>query len=85
MSRNKETLTVIITGVPYEVDTNDNAPLHTVVQKALQQSNNTGQPKENWVLRDEQGTILDLEKKVGDYGFTDDTKLFLNVKEGVGG
>lgn len=85
MAKNKETLTVIVNGKPTEVEVNVNAPLRTVIPKALQQTGNTGQPPENWELRDEDGNILDLDKKIGDYAFTDDTKLFLNLKAGIGG
>ncbi len=38
MSRNKDTLTIIVNGQLVEVDVNLNAPLHTAVQKALQDS-----------------------------------------------
>lgn len=85
MAKNKETLTVIVNGKPTEVEVNVNAPLRTVIPKALQQTGNTGQPPESWELRDEDGSILDLDKKIGDYAFTDDTKLFLNLKAGIGG
>jgi hypothetical protein len=59
--------------------------LKMVIEKALKQSNNTGQPKENWELKDESGNLLDLDKKISDFGFTDNVKLFLNIKAGVGG
>jgi len=85
MSKNKETLTIVVNGVPIEVEVNVNSPLHTVVPKALQQSGNIGQPVENWELRDADGKLLDTNQKIEDFGFTDTTKLFLSLKAGIGG
>jgi uncharacterized protein DUF2604 len=78
-------LVVVINGQPFMVEANVNAPLRTVVEKALADSNNTGQPAENWELRNEAGALLELGKKVGDFHFAPDTKLFLSLKAGVGG
>lgn len=85
MSKNKETLSVVVNGVLTEVEVNENAPLRTVIPIALQQTENTGQPIENWELRDADGNILDLNKKIGDYNFSEETKLFLSLKAGIGG
>ncbi len=85
MPRNKETLTVIVNGTPTEVEANENAPLKTIIPKALHQTGNSGQPPDQWELKDAQGNLLDLEKKIGDYHFPDDVKLFLSLKAGVGG
>lgn len=81
----KESLTIVVNGKAVEVDVNENAPLQTAIPKALHESQNQGQPPENWELRDADGNLLDLHKKIGAYGFTDQTKLFLNLKAGVGG
>ena len=52
---------------------------------ALRQTENSGQPPENWELRDADGNLLDLDKKFGDYAFPEKGRLFLNLKAGVGG
>ncbi|MXY43535.1 MAG: DUF2604 domain-containing protein [Dehalococcoidia bacterium] len=78
-------ITVVVNGQPTVVSTLDNVPLGTIVPEALQQTENTGQPAENWELRDADGNLLDLNKKIEDYPFTDKTRLFLNLKAGVGG
>ena len=44
-----------------------------------------GSPSENWELRDAEGNLLDLDKKIEDYGFPEKVRLFLNLKAGVGG
>jgi Protein of Unknown function (DUF2604) len=85
MAGNKIELTVVVNGQAFVVEGNLNAPLHTIVPKALELSGNTGQPLENWELRDAQGTLLDASKKIGSFGFTPETQLFLNLKAGVGG
>jgi hypothetical protein len=84
-SGNKIDLAVVVNGQPVLVEVNLNAPLRTVIPKALEESGNTGQPPENWELRDADGAELDLDRKIGDYGFAPDVRLFLNLKAGIGG
>jgi Protein of Unknown function (DUF2604) len=85
MPQHVVTLTVIVNGKPTEVSANVNAPLQTVIVHALQQTDNQGQPPDQWELRDAAGQVLDRHKKVGDYGFQTGTRLFLNLNAGVGG
>ncbi len=84
-SANKVDLAVVVNGQPVLVEVNLNAPLRTVIPKALEESGNTGQPPENWELRDADGAELDLDRKIGNYGFPPDVRLFLNLKAGIGG
>ena len=81
----KISITVVVNGQPTVVDALEDDPLGTIIPVALRQTENSGQPPENWELRDADGTLLDLKKKVGDYGFPEKTRLFLNLKAGVGG
>jgi hypothetical protein len=78
-------LIVVVNGQPTDVVANEEAPLLTVVAKALEQTGNTGQPPENWELRNASGVELDVNQKVEDYNFAPRTQLFLNLKAGVGG
>jgi hypothetical protein len=78
-------LTVVVNGQPTQVVANEEAPLLTVVEKALEQTGNTGQPPDNWELRNASGVELDVHKKIEDYHFEPHTQLFLNLKAGVGG
>jgi hypothetical protein len=82
---NKDTLTIVVNGQPVELEANENAPLKTVIGKALEKSGNVGQPAENWELKDASGALLDLDKKIGEYHFADGVKLFLSLKAGVAG
>jgi hypothetical protein len=86
MSRNKIDLIVVVNGQPTTVEGNLNAPLRTIVERALQQTANAaGQPPENWELRDAAGALLPIDNKIEDFGFPEGTRLFLNLKAGVGG
>ena len=81
----KISITIVVNGQPTVVDVFDDAPLGTIIPDALRQTENSGQPPENWELRDADGNLLDLDKKIGDYGFPEKVRLFLNLKAGVGG
>ncbi len=85
MPDSKIQLAVVVNGQVTIVDANVNSPLHTIMPRALDQTGNTGQPPENWELRDAQGTLLDTSKKISAFNFPIDTRLFLNLKAGVGG
>jgi len=84
-NKNEITLTVVVNGNPTEVTANVNAPVHTVIPEALRETDNTGQPPENWELRDEPGNLLDPLRKIEEFGFAPGTKLFLSLKAGIGG
>jgi hypothetical protein len=82
----KIALTVVVNGTPTLVEANTNAPLQGVIVQALAQTDNSGQPPQNWELRDAAGQVFpDPSAKIGSFGFTADTRLFLNLKAGVGG
>ena len=81
----KTTITVIVNGQPTVVDAVEDAALGSIIPDALRQTENSGQPPENWELRDSDGHLLDLEKEIGEYGFPPKARLFLNLKAGVGG
>jgi hypothetical protein len=78
-------VTVVVNGQPTSVSVNPEAPLHTIIPKALAQTGNVGQPPENWELRDVSGTLLDVNREISTFGITNETRLFLNLKAGIGG
>jgi uncharacterized protein DUF2604 len=79
-------ITVVVNGQPAVVDADVNSPLGTIIPRAFEQTGNTGQPPENWELRDAQGTLLDTNQKIAiaKFHFPPDVHLFLNLKAGVG-
>ena len=78
-------LEVVVNGQPTVVVAHEEAPLSTVVHKALEQTGNTGQPADNWEIRNSSGIELDVHKKVEDFHFEANARLFLSLKAGVGG
>lgn len=82
---NQVTFTVVVNGSPTDVTANIHSPIHVLVPEALRETDNTGQPPENWELRDEPGNLLDPQRKIGEFGFAPGTKLFLSLKAGIGG
>jgi Protein of Unknown function (DUF2604) len=85
MPENEIDLTIVVNGQPTIVRANKNAPLRTVIPRALEQTGNAGQPPDNWELRDAAGALLSLDQKIGDFNFQPDVRLFLNLKAGIGG
>jgi hypothetical protein len=85
MPDNEIDLAIVVNGQPTVVRANKNAPLRTVIERALQQTGNAGQPPDNWELRDAAGALLPLDQKIIDFNFPPDVRLFLNLKAGVGG
>lgn len=78
-------LIIVVNGVATTVDTNPNAALAGVIAKALKDTNNVGQPPENWMLTTEPGTTLNPTDKPSELKLASGTKLFLNLKAGIGG
>jgi hypothetical protein len=56
-----------------------------VLNKALEQTQNTGQAPENWMFKDEAGNVLDLDEKVGSFAFASGVSLFVSLRAGAGG
>jgi hypothetical protein len=81
----KVQLIFIINGVNFSLETNVNPPLKEAVARALQESGNTGRPVSEWQVRDVNGVLLEVERKIKDFGFTDGTRLFLSLAVGAGG
>ena len=77
-------LTIIVNGTPTEVKANVNAPLKTAVNKALDQTGNTGRPIEDWQIK-WNNEVLDMSKKIKEFNFPKGVELFLGLKAGAGG
>jgi len=78
-------ITVVVNGEPTVVAAKAGDLLATVREKALTQTENVGQPPENWELKDDAGVSLDLAATVGSFGFGRDVTLYLSLKAGVAG
>ena len=75
----------IVNGETVPVPANMHEPLRAAMQKALEESHNTGRPPADWEIRDAQGTFLDRDRKLGDYQFPTGVRLFLNLQVAAGG
>lgn len=84
-SNNSVTLMVVVNGVETAIEANVNAPLRTVAQHALAQTQNAGRPLSDWEFKDANGQTLDVARKVGDYHFSPGTVLYLTPTVGVNG
>ena len=85
MSNKSFKITIVVNGKPETVEVALDEQIGQAVKAALEQSGNSGQPAEQWELRDEAGQILDPGKKIGESGIGLGAKLFLSLKAGVGG
>ena len=85
MADPKIAIVVVVNGEPTTVEANLNAPLHTIVPKALAATGNVGQPPENWELRDTDGNVLDTARKIESFRWASGVRLFLSLKAGIGG
>jgi hypothetical protein len=84
-SEKKIELIFIINGANFSLTTSTEAPLKEAVERALAESGNTGRPPSEWQVRDAQGILLEIERKIEDYGFKNGTRLFLSLAVGAGG
>jgi hypothetical protein len=78
-------IVVVVNGNPALVHAEQGTHLRKVVEQALSDTGNVGQPPENWELRNAAGLELDQSKTVGHYDLESGVKLFLNLHAGVGG
>lgn len=79
------TLEVVVGGTPVQESANIEAPLQSIIGKALADSGNVGQNPADWELVDKAGKPYDLHQKVGDAGLKEGSAIYLNRKAGGGG
>ena len=82
---NKISITFVVKGTPYTDKFSLGEPMHAIVKQVLEKTGNVGQKLDNWVLKDSNGTPLDLKKHLRDYSFKDGVTLYLDTPEGGGG
>jgi hypothetical protein len=82
---NQISLTFIVNGTETKIDkVNINEPLHVAVQRALDQTGNSGRPIGDWqVIYNDQ--TLDINRKIVEYNLPDGAIIFLSLKAGQGG
>jgi len=83
--KNHVTLTVVVNTVPTAVEANIHWKMRTVMERAFEQSGTTGRDPSQWEFKDANGALINLERTVQSYGFTDGTTLFLTLAAGISG
>lgn len=78
-------VTFVIGGEPTEVEGKPQDQLVKLLEKALKQSENTGQPVEQWQVTDEPGNALDVTKTLAELGIVDGAILLASLKAGAAG
>jgi hypothetical protein len=78
-------LVIVVSGVPRPVRVNVRELLRDVVRKVLAESGDAGRSPDEFELRTESGTLLDLNARVGQAGIVSGETLFLNPRAGAGG
>ena len=74
---------VIVNGYPANVSVRRGAFLSDVVYSAWDKTGNSGQPIDQWELRDVNGVPLPLHHRAST--IANGATLFLNVRAGIGG
>lgn len=83
-NENKIEVEIIINGTSYgSQEFPENMKLIGLRSVVLSQNDNTGQPPENWEIKDENGNLLNLDKHLSDYEHLD--QIWFSLKAGVGG
>ena len=77
---------VVVNGAATAVAIQGNPSLEEVVETALQQTQNSGQPAEAWELRGpDDAPIADLSTKIKKLDLDEDDRLYVNLRAGIGG
>lgn len=77
---------VVVNGAATTVAIKGNPSLQEVVETALEQTQNSGQPVDAWELRGpDDAPIADLTMKIKKLDLDEDDKLYLNLRAGIGG
>ena len=81
----KLAVTFVINGVGTPIEGRPGTKLLDLLEKALQKSENTGQPATAWQVTDEPGNLLDEQKTLAELGISDGAVLLANLRTGAAG
>lgn len=82
---NKLHVIFVINGEPTPVEGKPAEQLVKLLEKALKESENTGQPVDAWQVTDEPGNVLDVSKTLAELGIKDGATLLASLKAGAAG
>ena len=78
-------LNFVVNGQSVSVTADLGWEFREAAEKSLEESGNSGQPIDNWEIRDGSGQVIDMGTKIAQSGIKEGATLFLNLKAGVGG
>jgi hypothetical protein len=78
-------VTFVINGEPNVVKGKTDDTLESLLERALKESENTGQNTEAWQVTNEPGNVLDVTKTLSELGITDGAILLASLKTGAAG
>lgn len=85
-NKNQIVLQIVVNGNPIEMNANVHEPLGALLVPALRHAGVAGEPDASrWVFKDQNGNVLDKEKKVGEFGFANEAVIFLSLEAGIAG
>ena len=79
------TLIVVVSGQPSSVKVNLHQDIEKLVQEALKDSGNKGQPPSEWELRRSDGGLIEQTLTVEAAGLVEGMTLYLSPRAGAGG
>ena len=78
-------LRVIVSGDEVKIKAKPDELLSKVAERALEKSEHTGRPLSDWVMRNEAGEVLDMDRAVESYGLKEGAILSLTLEAGAAG
>lgn len=78
-------LTIVVSGQPVSVKVNLHQKIDHVIEEALKETGNKGQPAADWELRTSTGSLIDRASNGEDAGLIDGMTLYLSPRAGAGG
>ena len=76
---------VIVSGTATTVTVNPNQPVRTLIGEALRNTGSVGQDPDGFELRLSDGTVVDVDAKIGVAGIAAGVVLTLQPRAGIGG
>lgn len=78
-------VTVVVAGVPAQLETIGQEHVTTLVSQALAHTGNHGQAPQSWELRTDLGVLIDQEQTIHHANIHSGATLFLSPQAGAGG
>ena len=83
--RRRIELRVIVSGDEVKIKAKLDELLSKVAERALEKSEHTGRPLSDWVMRNEAGEVLDIDRTVESYALQEGAILSLTLEAGAAG